>query len=73
MLMRHSNFMRMHLLASMRACFSLSSPKIMNGLETSADAGSPPGKTIGILYSSDTESSSGIRNSSCTWAKTKMY
>ena len=63
----------MHRRARMRACSSLCSPKIMKGLETSAEAESSPGNVIETLYNSDIDSSSGTRNSSCTCAKTKRY
>ena len=56
---------KMHLLARMRACSSDSRDRIMNGREVSMFLGNP----IVNLWSSETERSSGILNSSCTWAK----
>ena len=57
-----THLIRMHRLASSRAWSSLSSPRIMNGRDMSWSSG----KLISNPYSSEIESSSGIRNSSCT-------
>lgn len=56
---------KMHLFASMKACSSDSKDRIINGREVSISGGKP----ILNPWSSDMERSSGILNSSCTWAK----
>ena len=67
--MRHY-LIRMHLLASRTACSSSSSSRIMNGRDVESASGEI---LISKPYSSAIESSSGIRNSSCTCAKTNRY
>ena len=60
--MSGSYFIRMHLLARMRACSSDSNDKIINGREVSIFGENP----ILNLKTSETERSSGTLNSSCT-------
>ena len=59
----------MHLLARRMACSCDSRDRIMNGREVSILGGNP----ILNSKSSETERSSGILNSSCTWAKRTRY